>query len=197
MKDATKLVILAAGEGTRLRPLTDNIPKCMVPLEGKPLVKYQIETAREVGLIDIHVIGGYRHDVIDFDGITKHVNEAYASTNMVSSLFCAQTELNSDVIVGYGDIVPYTVAGKFIATLTALMGVCVVALLTGIVATGFTNQVAMRRQQLEAEISSALSDGVITNDEREKIDDLRQRLNITEEDAMAIIGYLQRKNDQK
>ena len=105
MKDATKLVILAAGEGTRLRPLTDNIPKCMVPLEGKPLVKYQIETAREVGLIDIHVIGGYRHDVIDFDGITKHVNEAYASTNMVSSLFCAQTELNSDVIVGYGDIV--------------------------------------------------------------------------------------------
>jgi voltage-gated potassium channel len=99
--------------------------------------------------------------------------------------------------VGYGDIVPHTVAGKFIATLTALMGVCVVALLTGIVATGFTNQVAMRRHQLEAEISSALSDGVITSDEREKIDDLRQRLNITEEDAMAIIGYLQRKNDQK
>ena len=99
--------------------------------------------------------------------------------------------------VGYGDIVPHTVAGKFIATLTALMGVCVVALLTGIVATGFTNQVAMRRHQLEAEISSALSDGVITSDEREKIDDLRQRLNITEEDALAIIGYLQRKNDQK
>ena len=99
--------------------------------------------------------------------------------------------------VGYGDVVPHTVVGKFIATLTALMGVCVVALLTGIVATGFTNQVAMRRHQLEAEISSALSDGVITNDEREKIDDLRQRLNITEEDAMAIIGYLQRKNDKK
>lgn len=99
--------------------------------------------------------------------------------------------------VGYGDIVPHTVAGKFIATLTALMGVCVVALLTGIVATGFTNQVAMRRHRLEAEISSALSDGVITSDERKKIDDLRQRLNITEEDAMAIIGYLQRKNDQK
>ena len=55
----------------------------------------------------------------------------------------------------------------------------------------------MRRQQLEAEISSALSDGVITGDEREKIDELRQRLNITEEDALAIIGYLQRKNDQK
>ena len=94
--------------------------------------------------------------------------------------------------VGYGDIVPMTVAGKFIATLTALMGVCVVALLTGIVATGFTNQVAMRRNQLEAEITSALSDGKISSDERQEIEDLRQRLNISEEDALAIINYLSR-----
>ena len=94
--------------------------------------------------------------------------------------------------VGYGDIVPMTVVGKFIATLTALMGVCVVALLTGIVATGFTNQVAMRRNQLEAEITSALSDGKISNDERKEIEDLRQRLNISEEDALAIINYLSR-----
>jgi voltage-gated potassium channel len=94
--------------------------------------------------------------------------------------------------VGYGDIVPMTVAGKFIATLTALMGVCVVALLTGIVATGFTNQVAMRRNQLEAEITSALSDGEISSDEQKAIEDLRQRLNISEEDALAIINYLSR-----
>ena len=76
--------------------------------------------------------------------------------------------------VGYGDIVPQTVVGKLIATMTALM-VCVVALLTGIVATGFTNQVAVRRQQLEAEITSALSDGVISEDESKKIDDLRKK----------------------
>ena len=94
--------------------------------------------------------------------------------------------------VGYGDIVPMTVAGKLIATLTALMGVCVVALLTGIVATGFTNQVSMRRNQLEAEITSALSDGVISKDERKKIEDLRQRLNISEQDALAIMSYLSR-----
>ncbi len=94
--------------------------------------------------------------------------------------------------VGYGDIVPMTVAGKLVATLTALMGVCVVALLTGIVATSFTNQVSMRRNQLEAEITSALSDGVISSSEHEKIEDLRQRLNISEEDARAITSYLSR-----
>ena len=94
--------------------------------------------------------------------------------------------------VGYGDIVPMTVAGKLVATLTALMGVCVVALLTGIVATGFTNQVSMRRNQLEAEITSALSDGVISKDERKKIEDLRQQLNISEEDALVIMNYISR-----
>ena len=94
--------------------------------------------------------------------------------------------------VGYGDIVPITVAGKLVATLTALMGVCVVALLTGIVATGFTNQVSMRRNQLEAEITSALSDGVISSAERKKIEDLRQRLNISEQDALVIMSYLSR-----
>ena len=94
--------------------------------------------------------------------------------------------------VGYGDIVPMTVAGKLVATLTALMGVCVVALLTGIVATSFTNQVSMRRNQLEAEINSALSDGVISSSEHEKIEDLRQKLNISEQDARAITNYLSR-----
>ncbi|MDC0476482.1 ion transporter [Alphaproteobacteria bacterium] len=94
--------------------------------------------------------------------------------------------------VGYGDIVPITVAGKLVATLTALMGVCVVALLTGIVATGFTNQVSMRRNQLEAEITSALSDGMISGAERKRIEDLRQRLNISEQDALVIMSYLSR-----
>ena len=48
----------------------------------------------------------------------------------------------------------------------------------------------MRRNQLEAEITSALSDGVISKEERQKIENLRQRLNISEEDALAITSYL-------
>ena len=50
----------------------------------------------------------------------------------------------------------------------------------------------MRRNQLEAEITSALSDGVISSSEHEKIEDLRQRLNISEQDARAITSYLSR-----
>lgn len=100
-----KLIVLAAGQGTRLRPLTDNIPKCMVSLEGKPLLEHQIETARAVRLHDLHVATGYREDVINYPGVTKHQNPAYATTNMVTTLFCAESIMDDDLIVSYGDIV--------------------------------------------------------------------------------------------
>ncbi|MCK4431342.1 MAG: NTP transferase domain-containing protein [Candidatus Aminicenantes bacterium] len=38
-----KAVLLAAGKGTRLRPLTDNIPKVMIPINGKPILEYHVE----------------------------------------------------------------------------------------------------------------------------------------------------------
>lgn len=100
-----KLIILAAGQGTRLRPLTDSIPKCLVPLQGRPLLEYQISAAKQVGIGELHVVAGYREDVIQYPSIVKHINEDYSTTNMVSSLFAAENELNCDVIISYGDIV--------------------------------------------------------------------------------------------
>ncbi len=95
--------------------------------------------------------------------------------------------------VGYGDVVPSTVAGKAVAIGTALMGVCVVALLTGIVATGFANQMAMKRSRLETEIQTALSDGIISDEEKVKIDALREQLNLSEEDALVLLEQLESK----
>ena len=100
-----RMIVLAAGQGTRLRPLTDNIPKCMVPLEGKPLLERQLETARSVGLTDLHVATGYREDVITYEGVHKHFNPDFDTTNMVATLFCAESIMDDDLIVSYGDIV--------------------------------------------------------------------------------------------
>ena len=74
--------------------------------------------------------------------------------------------------VGYGDVSPVTPLGKIIGAFTAIMGVCTVALLTGIVASAFANQRAQKAAILEAEISQALSDGVISDDEAQKIEKL-------------------------
>jgi NDP-sugar pyrophosphorylase family protein len=55
-------IILVAGQGTRLRPLTNDKPKCLVELAGKPLLEHQLETLRARGVEDIHIVGGYRAD---------------------------------------------------------------------------------------------------------------------------------------
>ena len=50
-----KAILLAAGLGTRLRPLTDTIPKCLVPIGGRPLLSYWLDALAEVGITDILV----------------------------------------------------------------------------------------------------------------------------------------------
>lgn len=100
-------IILAAGQGTRLRPLTDNKPKCLVELVGKSLLEHQLDTLRAGGVDKIHVVGGYLGSQLQRPGITLHINERYADTNMVTSLFAAEEIMTGedDLIIGYGDIV--------------------------------------------------------------------------------------------
>ncbi len=58
-------IILAGGKGERLRPLTGDRPKSMVPLLEKPLLQFQVEWLRESGVTDIIVACGYLHQVIE------------------------------------------------------------------------------------------------------------------------------------
>jgi voltage-gated potassium channel len=95
--------------------------------------------------------------------------------------------------VGYGDVSPITPLGQVIGAFTALMGVCTVALLTGIVASAFSSQMARREAIFEAEINAVMSDGVVTSDERQHIEELRERFNIPEEHAKQIFALLAEK----
>ena len=98
-------IILAAGQGKRLIPLTKNKPKCMVNLFGKALLEWQISIFRECGITDISVVTGYRSKLIDLSGLKFFQNKEFETTNMVESLFCASQELNEQTIVSYGDII--------------------------------------------------------------------------------------------
>ena len=95
--------------------------------------------------------------------------------------------------VGYGDVSPITPFGKIIGALAAIMGVCTVALLTGIVASAFANQRAQRTAILEAEINQALSDGVISDLEAKKIEKLRKELNLSPEHSRSLMKILSEK----
>ncbi len=99
-----RLIILAAGQGTRLQPLTNNLPKCMIEVCGKPIIQWQVETARQAGIKDIFIVRGYLGDTINIPHVTYVINPLYAETNMVETLFCAKEYFDDFLIVSYGDI---------------------------------------------------------------------------------------------
>ncbi|MEA3282358.1 MAG: sugar phosphate nucleotidyltransferase, partial [Euryarchaeota archaeon] len=59
-----KAVILAAGEGTRMRPLTASCPKVMLPVANRPVLEHIIIAARDAGISKFVCVVGYRGDVI-------------------------------------------------------------------------------------------------------------------------------------
>ena len=103
----TTALILAAGQGTRLRPLTDSKPKCLVEFAGKPLLEHQAATLRACGVENIVVVNGYCGEQISDRGFATRTNPKFDSTNMVSTLFCAEDVMRDadDLLICYGDIV--------------------------------------------------------------------------------------------
>jgi L-glutamine-phosphate cytidylyltransferase len=101
----TKVIILSAGKGERLRPLTNSKPKCLVKLFGKTILQHQIDVFTKLSINDITVVTGYLNNMINQNGITCFHNPNYEVTNMVETLFCANGKLENDVIISYGDII--------------------------------------------------------------------------------------------
>ena len=96
--------------------------------------------------------------------------------------------------VGYGDVSPLTWVGKVISVATALMGVSVVALLTGILANAFSNQIARRRLIFEDQIREALEDGVVDAFETRSLEQLRKEFGLSKQQADALLRHVQREN---
>ncbi|VDG72430.1 adenylylsulfate kinase [Clostridium carnis] len=108
-----KVVILAAGQGTRLQPLTDDKPKCMVCINNKSILLRQLEVMKECGIKeeDIFIVAGYKYDVIEEyiknTKVNLIINEEFKNTNMVYSLMCLENlfQFEKEIIVSYGDII--------------------------------------------------------------------------------------------
>lgn len=99
-----KAIILAAGQGTRLKKYTENLPKGMLSFKGKTIIEHQIEMYRACGIDKIIVVRGFAANKINYEGVTYYTNDDYANTNMVESLMAAKSEFDDDIIVSYSDI---------------------------------------------------------------------------------------------
>ncbi len=60
-----KVLLLAAGLGTRLKPITNTIPKCLVPINGKPLLEYWLENLSKVGITDFLINTHYLNNKVE------------------------------------------------------------------------------------------------------------------------------------
>ena len=109
-----KAIILAAGMATRLRPVTDNLPKCLLTIGGKTIIRRQVDTLLNEGVEEIFVVTGFRSELveqhIDFYYPGKKIrvikNKDYESTGPAYSLWCAGEILGkSETIYLNGDLV--------------------------------------------------------------------------------------------
>jgi choline kinase len=109
----TKAIVIAAGKGRRLMPHTDRMPKCLVPVGDRPLLRWAIDAFHAHGVREVVIIRGYLGHVLEArrgelgDGVTIRFvdNPHYEHNNILESLFCAEAELDGPLLVTYSDIV--------------------------------------------------------------------------------------------
>jgi L-glutamine-phosphate cytidylyltransferase len=108
-RKAMRPILIGAGRGSRLAPYTDAVPKCLVPVLGKPMLQRTVEALEEAGFSkrDIVFIGGYRLEEVKkrYPEFTYVENAHWPSNNVLLSLFCAQDFFGNGFLCSYTDIV--------------------------------------------------------------------------------------------
>ncbi len=103
-----KAIILAAGMSKRLRPYTENFPKCLLKINGKSILSHILEVLKNNSINNISVIRGHAKDKLNLDGLKYYENPDYRNNNILHSLMYAREEIentNEDIIVSYSDII--------------------------------------------------------------------------------------------
>ena len=106
-----KTIILSAGQGRRMLPLTVTLPKCLLSVRGKTLLEWQIDTLHKCGIYQIVVVTGYGADHVDklirqhyeINGIKLLYNPDYATADNLVSCWAARHEMTEDFILLNGD----------------------------------------------------------------------------------------------
>ncbi len=82
ISDFTKAVILSAGQGRRLLPLTKNSPKCLLPVSGKPIIEWQIDALLTAGIKEIIVVTGFQTNLVE-----ELLQQRYPDHKQIRTLF--------------------------------------------------------------------------------------------------------------
>lgn len=103
-----KAIILAAGIGSRMLPLTKDTHKCLLKINNEPIIRNQINQLSRAGISDITLVGGYKFDLVkDYlrDEVEYAFNPFYETTNSVVSLWLAVQNIDSDILIINSDVI--------------------------------------------------------------------------------------------
>jgi choline kinase len=106
-----KAVILSAGQGKRLLPLTADCPKCVLPVRGRSLIEWQIDELSKCGIDQVTVVLGFRAEKVErilrerygANRVKTIYNDAYAVSDNLVSCWAAHGEMHSDFVLLNGD----------------------------------------------------------------------------------------------
>jgi choline kinase len=98
-------IIIAAGSGKRISNDTKNIPKSMVKVNGKPIIEYQLDVLKKVGINEIYVITGPYSEKFNIKNVKYVKDKEYEKHDILGSLMEAKKIMNGDTLVLYSDII--------------------------------------------------------------------------------------------
>src|SRR5688572_2924977 len=118
-----RAIILSAGQGSRLLPLTQDQPKCLIPFSGKTLIEWQIASLVANGIDDIVVVTGFRTEKVEaalaaIPGVRSRTlfNPFFKVADNLGSCWIARGEMDRDFIILNGDtLVSPGIVAKLIA----------------------------------------------------------------------------------
>jgi choline kinase len=99
-----KAVFIAAGQGSRLGSITNDLPKPLVDVNGKSIIERQIDLLHKKNINDIVIVTGYKKEKFTFKNIEYVFNPNFLIDEQAGSLMSARQKFSDDVLVMFGDI---------------------------------------------------------------------------------------------
>ena len=130
-----------------------------------------------------------------FAFLAEHEAQPQVFSSILDAMWWAIVTMTT---VGYGDMVPVTPLGKLIGGVIAIIGIGMVALPAGLLASGFSEQLHQRRREFEKEVDRVLRSGTITPEEGDRLKEIRDRLGLSDHQAAEIARLiLQRRGSSR
>ena len=103
-----KAILLSAGKGSRLLPLTAEIPKCLIALSGRSLLEWQLDALSEAGVAEVVVVTGFGDELVASvvagrHGVRTSFNPFYHVADNLGSVWMARAEFDRDILLLNGD----------------------------------------------------------------------------------------------